>query len=539
MEFKDAFSAERRPGANHPDRPREGNVATRLIGLVEHADFFMSKDGKPFARVAVDGHLETYLLRSSAFTRLLQKTFFESEGKAVSGTALRDALGVLEARAQFEGDQRTTYIRVGGDDDVIYLDLGTHHWNAVRIDSDGWSIVDKVPIPFWRSPGMRPLPEPKREGQLDTFRKFLNLDDESAWQLMLAWLVAALRPVGPCPILVLIGQAGSAKSTTAELLRRTIDPALPALRSLPRDERDLMIAANNNWILALDNLSGMSAVSSDMLCRLSTGGGYATRALYTNDEEILFCAQRPIILTSIDEVATREDLLDRAIVLPLPPIADDQRLDERTLWRNFSSVQPYLLGNLLDAVSEALRNYQSIQLTRRPRLADFAQWVSAAEPALELPNGAMINAFTANRASAIEAGIDADVVARAVIAFTKNRAEWFGTASELLDELTEATPDRTTRQRSWPKNPSQLSNRLRRLTTILEQRELSVTFAREGHGRSRIIHIRNAQQPVLGVRRVRPVRNRAVKLPPVGAADGADSEFKPFWRRLLMWKSRG
>ena len=38
-----------------------------------------------------------------------------------------------------------------------------------------------------------------------------------------------------------------------------------------------MIAANNGWVVALDNISYLPPWLSDALCRLSTGGGFATR----------------------------------------------------------------------------------------------------------------------------------------------------------------------------------------------------------------------------------------------------------------------
>jgi hypothetical protein len=43
------------------------------------------------------------------------------------------------------------------------------------------------------------------------------------------------------------------------------------LRALPREDRDLFIAANNGHVLACDNVSGLPVCSSDTLCRLATG----------------------------------------------------------------------------------------------------------------------------------------------------------------------------------------------------------------------------------------------------------------------------
>ncbi len=101
------------------------------------------------------------------------------------------------------------------------------------------------------------------------------------------------------------------------MLRALVDPNAAAIRSEPRDTRDLIIAATNGWVVALDNLSHVSPSLSDDLCRLATGGGFATRELYTDGEETIFDAQRPIILNGIEEVATRGDLLSRTIVVRL------------------------------------------------------------------------------------------------------------------------------------------------------------------------------------------------------------------------------
>jgi hypothetical protein len=49
---------------------------------------------------------------------------------------------------------------------------------------------------------------------------------------------------------------------------------------------------------------------SDALCRLATGGSFAVRQLYTDDEEVLFEASRPILLNGIEDVICRPDLGD-------------------------------------------------------------------------------------------------------------------------------------------------------------------------------------------------------------------------------------
>ena len=136
------------------------------------------------------------------------------------------------------------------------------------------------------------------------------------------WLLAAFRPKGPYPILGLNGEQGSAKTTTARVARKLIDPFKAPIRTKPRNELDLMIAARNSHIVTLDNLSNIEQWLSDALCRLSTGGGLTTRKLYTDEEENILDAQRPVLLNGIEEVAVNGDLLDRMVVLSLPGISD-------------------------------------------------------------------------------------------------------------------------------------------------------------------------------------------------------------------------
>ena len=63
------------------------------------------------------------------------------------------------------------------------------------------------------------------------------------------------------------GEQGSAKTVLSKLLKALIDPSAAPVRALSREERELMIAANNGDLLAFDNLSGLHNWLSDALCR--------------------------------------------------------------------------------------------------------------------------------------------------------------------------------------------------------------------------------------------------------------------------------
>ena len=303
--------------------------SSRLVQLAGDAEFWHTPEMQGYATVTVGDHRENWQIRSKRFETWLQFRFYREFSRPANAQAVQDARTALEGRANFDGSEHLAHVRLAEHDDAFYLDLGDDQWHVVRIDSRGWRTIKDCPIRFRRPKGMLPLPVPTAGGSVELLRPFVNVADES-WPLVLAWLMAALRPRGPYPVAGLHGEQGSAKSTTARVLRMQVDPNRAPLRSPPKDDQNLMIAASNSWVVCYDNLSYLPQWLSDAMCRLSTGGGFGTRTLFENDEETIFDATRPIILNGISELAASADLLDRSLILNLPPIQN--RRSEEKFW---------------------------------------------------------------------------------------------------------------------------------------------------------------------------------------------------------------
>ena len=319
-------------------------MAFPLALLCPAASLFHDPNGNAFADLAIDGHRETWSIRSRQFRHWLRRRYYEETGSAASAEIVRSAVDLLEARAQFDAPERPVHIRVAEHDGCTYLDLADKDWRAVQIGPDGWQVVTAPPVRFRRAAGMLPLPIPQRGRSIEALATFLNLPALDEFVLVVAWLLAALQRGGPYPLLVIAGEQGSSKTVLTKFLRALIDPNVAPTRAPPREERDLMIAANNRHILAFDNLSGLPSWLSDALCRLASGGSFAVRQLYTDCDEVLFQAARPAILNGIEDVVSRSDLADRAIFVALEPIADEHRRTERQLWREFEVMRPQILG---------------------------------------------------------------------------------------------------------------------------------------------------------------------------------------------------
>ena len=257
---------------------------------------------------------------------------------------------------------------------------------------------------------------------------------------------------------------------------------------MPREDRDLFIAASNGHVLAFDNVSGLPAWISDTLCRLATGGGFAVRQLYTDQDEVLFDAARPVILNGIEDIVTRPDLADRAIFLTLEAIPEGRRRPEKELWAEFNAARPQLLGTLLDAVSHGIKRLPQTQLDSLPRMADFALWATACETELWRA-GTFGAAYAGNRNEAVDSVIEGDPVGSAIRSLVGPRTEWTGTASDLLGALDEEVGEKVRKSKAWPSSARAMSGRVRRAATFLRKVGIDIMFEREGRAGTRTIRI--------------------------------------------------
>jgi hypothetical protein len=463
--------------SNGASRKKRGpSQATQLIDLAHDLYLWHNSDGDPYVDIQVHGHRETHALNSRTMQDYLARWYYLKHRHVASGDAMREALGVLAGTARWDGPEHTVAVRVTGDDSAIYLDLGDADWRSTEVTARGWRIIHESPVRFRRPRALLPLPDPVGGGALDDLREVINVRDDDDWTLLMSWELSAFRPRGPYPILDLHGEAGTAKSNLARILRSLIDPNLAPLRRPPSDERDVIIAGLNGWIVALDNLSYVPPWLSDTLCRLSTGGGYGTREFYTNLEEVVIDLQRPAILTGIEALAVRGDLADRTIAMRLAVIEDTNRITEEELWAKVRRLQPRVLGALLDAVVGGLRALPDVRLDRVPRMADFARWATACEPVLGNP-GAFTKAYDANRQAGWTATIEASAVGAAVsrLATIAPPDGWVGSMASLLGVLSEGIPDTIRRdEKRWPRTARGLTGHLTKLAPALRAAGISV-----------------------------------------------------------------
>lgn len=492
---------------SHDDEGRPRKQSDVLLDIGRQHTLFHGDDGTAYALVG----RAVYAVESTAYRETLARDFLDLTNKGANRNSMADAVTTLAAIAKHRGDRRPVWLRTASTDGGIVIDAGRDDRRSIEVRAAGWSWVDRGPM-FRRTMGMQALPEPGSP-DFGLLWKYVNVAEEHR-ALVAAWMLAALRPTGPYPILFLSGEQGTGKSTAARVLRRLIDPSASLLRTPPKEVRDLLVGALNGWILALDNLSFLGPQLSDALCRISTGGAISERALYTNTDEILIEVQRPVIVNGIEEMATRPDLVERGLHIELELI--DGRMAEAAFWRAFESDAPRIFGALVAGLSAAIRDHETINIGRLPRMADFAQWAAAGIGTLGFTAEEFMFAYRDNLDTGMTAGVDSSPVGRALTTFMLARPEWCGTASDLLSALTSVASGAENTQ-AWPRTPRGLSGALRRLAPALRRQGIEIRTER-GADRSRARLIRLCSSPE---QPSKPSEQSANK-PPLDDTDGMD-----------------
>lgn len=415
-----------------------------------------------------------------AFEDWLRAAYWRSRQSGVAETTMKSALATLTAAGINDGDEIAVHIRAARCEDGYVIDLGDEHWQAIHVTPQGWRVVNESPVLFTRMPSMRPLPMPIGNGDVGLLWNHANIPPYCR-VLVLAWLLDCFRPDTPFPVLELVGEQGSAKSTTQSILRSLVDPNKVMLRGRPKTVEDVFVAAANNWLVSYENLSGLTPEQQDAFCTLATGGGFASRQLYTNGEEHVMETKRPVVLNGIAVVATRPDLIDRVIHVDLPTIAPEARRDDADTHAGWERDQPAVFAGLLDLFAAALAILPTVKLAHKQRMADYERLGEAVARALGFAPGEFQQQYAVLVQAGVDRALESNAVAQALNKYIAERlmpVNWQGTAGQLYDLLGSfAIADR----HAWPRSPKGLADQLRRIAPAYRAKGIEISHL--GHSR--------------------------------------------------------
>lgn len=492
--------AQREKIENYDNKPKEEkkSQADLMIELAMKADdkFFHDELNECYVAIEREGNPIVYRIDDRSYKSFLVKRFFKETKKAPSKDSINQAIGVLQAIAQYDGEEINITKRCAERDDAIYYDLGDDNWTFIKITQDGWEIEESGQVLFTRRKNMKPQVMPERYEDISIINKHYRFKTEEDRILHIVSIATKFLKIGN-PIVVYHGEKGASKTTTMRMDRSIVDPAVRDVISMPKSISDLSLVLHNNYLPCIDNIDSISAEKSDILCTAATGGGFSRRKLFTDDEETIYEFKVPVILNGINVVATRPDLLDRSLLLGLERISEDERKEEREVWQDFEKDKPKMLGAIFHTISKALSIYPTTDLKKLGRMADFTRWGYAIAEACGIGGEKFLKAYLDNQYKANDEAVNSNPIATAIIRLMETTQCFEGTPSKLLETLNSIAEDEKIdiTSRLWAKEPNVLTRRLNELKSnfLME----GITFSTTNTSGGRKIEIRKSPKELI------------------------------------------
>ena len=445
--------------------------------VMDNIEEFYYVSGTTYVKIPMNGHSELVRTDSKAFKNWLIFLYEAVENAMLPDGDVRTVIASIDSIAYFKGKREDIYLRIAEKDGKIIVDLCNEKRQVLEIDADGFRVLDDSPVLFRRTDDMGELPIPIFENNMDYMRlgDYLNYDKVEDLNMIVAFILATFRPNMPKPILNLTGEAGSGKSMNTKMIRRFIDPAKEKQLLVKEiNQKEIPLAVTSQYLVAFDNLSGISKEGSDLLCTISTGGVMTTRRLYTNSEEEIVSLKKVVILNGIDDISKRQDLVSRSIFINTPTLREGDKKTESDILDAFEQDYPYIFGSIVNAVVCGLRN-NGKDNSAYPRMMDFGRFIANSTPALEWDEGYWQGIYIENQESGVENSIESDPFASELVEMMEDYARdgiftWEGTSAELLNRITlRLHPLDITRDNAFPKY-NQIKARLRRIAPSIASR---------------------------------------------------------------------
>ena len=477
--------------ATKKDEDEKETQAEILINIASTMELFKTPTGECYATTDAEQCSRTFKIKSNDFKLWLTKEFYDLKGRPPAADSIAQALGVLESKALFEGEEKRLYLRVAKFNDSIFFDLANKKGQIIEIAHEGYRLANNPPNIFRRTANMSEQVKPTGNSEgIKLLCKHIRNKTRDDLILMLVAVIASFIPDIAHPVVIISGEKGAAKTTTMRMLRKVIDPAGRDLVGMPKAERDLAIILSNNYMPSFDNIDSISANQSDVLCMVSTGGGISQRKLYTDSDEVFLEFKHCVFMNGINVGAKRPDLLDRSIIIELDRIAEEEREEELALWETFSDDLPVIMGGIFSILSKAMRIHPTINLDRLPRMADFARWGYSIAEAMEGYDGEdFLRAYYKNIDYSNECTINEDPTAATIVVFMRNQSSWQGYISNLYRKLQEVAASECIDIKAyrWPKAAHILTRRLKEVRSNLEKVGITFDTSHDGGGTKIII----------------------------------------------------
>jgi len=488
-------------GADNPNAKK--SLAVQLVSdALKRDKFFNDSQGRLYAMFLHNGHEETTLF-DDTYRSFLRSRYVVESGyqKVLEDKPLNTAFQNLRSLAQFDSETHEVNIRTAERDGRIYIDLADIERRVLEVTKDGRNVVGcPNGLHFHRGKTTAALPVPVRGGDIDLLRKYVHVTEDD-FPVVPALAAAMLLPGRRlCPPAVLVGESGNGKSTVAKVLQRLVDPKhKDQLTGQPKSIHDQLIASQHSWLLSLNNLSKMDQQLSDLLCGLTDGTGFTGRSLYTDSGEFSIVARRPIVITSIKDVVTAPDLLDRSLVIEIPMFEGAAKA-ETDFWNEFEQDYPAILGALLDGMVAGLRGDGGE--VPHVRMLDFVRFASSAAPVWGFTSKTMQDTYVRLQQGPARKNIEESEIGRKILRYVAEHGSLSGKAAELVTKL--SWDDKAPKPNEFGRQTREIAPDLKKLGVAVSKKTVKGNNAWAFASTPMLVAFDNTMNPIAELERLAP-----------------------------------
>lgn len=435
-----------------------------LTDVVENLPLFRDMDGTAYGEVSPRRAVP---LDSIVFADWLRRKAYEA-GQVISAETVSAVQALARATAS---EVKEVHLRVAHVDGAVYVDACDDENNVVKITRDSVALVaDGEWCPTFRRSKQMPL-SAKSGGSIDDIRSLINLDDDQ-FVLFMACAVKMYFPDTPSPIVNLIGEYGSGKTSATIVMRTLLDPvrAMVAYGESGKPD-DLLIRCWHNAVLTLENMSNLTKIS-DLLCGICTGMGFEVRQLFTNGDLFTMWVRRPVIVNGIDPTKYASDLISRMIEIELK--RPEKRIRESEFERQLAEKAPLMVSAMFSLVQQVLRLLPEIDgIPDDLRMAEFATIGEAVARIMGKDAGWFVERMAEMQDEAQDEAADDSAVMQALEEVCQGlaRGRFWGTPQELLAQMQLAAEGNSgIRAAGLPQTAGTLGRELASLKGVLRRR---------------------------------------------------------------------
>lgn len=334
---------------------------------------YYSNEGKYYCKCQMGKGTVFLDIESQEYSGMI----FSRQAAKTNSTGTTQQMRAALSRLKFHALDNATPVdkicRFKQNDHGLILNLARVSGECVVITKEGCSIVPQPDILVQKDADTLPIDHIEFgcnglhacDAMLELMGITNMYDQHYLKMIMVSWLFEKVAT----PILFLIGEPGSGKTTLASALKGVFDPTENGGAYLPETMLEMALVLSKSGIAYVDNFTDLNKKIQNGLCLAFSKGYFPKKKNYTDTETVNIAMNCPVILSSIEVPhALQNDLFSR---MSFFNISKKVHVAESDLNGELNKLYPKVRGELCNLAVQILNIIDNFKALGIKRHGDF------------------------------------------------------------------------------------------------------------------------------------------------------------------------